>query len=238
MQKTKHKSIIVVPHFDDEIFQTGSILLNYKNDIDLLITHPTDCISKQRFLSQLEMFKQCLNLINTYRKIKGYVGNIQSYVYTLATFNGYMNDHGRKRIQTRLESCFFDKVTNEPYNIDYFVYTEESTHQSHLECNHICNSICRSPYIENIKDIMLATYPQSEFGIKFNKNNNINSYIPITQEQVSLMCDCIGKIYGEKNHNTTILGADNFETYLKFFGERCGNAFAQPFCTLRHLYTL
>lgn len=227
-----HKSIIVIPHMDDEIFQAGGILLNYPNDIQLLITHPTDCISKERYDEQVKMFLECMQIINSYRETKQFP-RIEYFIFENATFNGYMSDEGRKEIQNQLEYCL-DSDTK----IDYFVFTEESTHQSHQECNHIAMSCCRSPYIEKCKDIMLATYPQSSYGIKFDGYHELNSYLPLSDIQVDLMCDCIGKIYGEKNQNTTILGADNFRTFLKFYGSKCGKKYAQPFSSLRHIYTM
>lgn len=226
---------------DDEIFQAGSILLNYPNDIDLFVTHPTDCISESRYMNQRTMFYQCMNLVNEYREKRDFP-KINYKLYEYASFNGYMSDEGRKAIQSDLEKSFeislIDNCWTPSRKIDYFVFTEESTHQSHQECNHIAGSICRSPFIEQCKDIMLATYPQSEYGIRFNSENHINSYLPISEEQADILCHCIGNIYKEKNSNSTILGADNFKTYLQFFGSRCGKDYAQPFMALRHIYTL
>jgi len=39
MVRIMNKSIVILPHFDDEIFQTGAFLLKYKEEIELFITH-------------------------------------------------------------------------------------------------------------------------------------------------------------------------------------------------------
>lgn len=241
MNTKKHKSIIIVPHFDDEIFQAGGILLNYKYIIDLFITHPTDTISTEKYIKQHKMFKECIKLISEYRLSKGYE-EINCYTYQKAKFNGYMSSEGRREIQNDLEKAFelnlVDDKWESNYKVDYLVFTESSTHQSHNECYHIAMSLCRSPYIEQCKDIMLATYPQSEYGIKIDSTRQINSYLPLTTEQVDILVNCIGTIYGEKNDTSQILGPENFKTYLNFFGSKCGKDFAQPYIAMRHIYTM
>ena len=222
------------------------MLLNYPDAIDLFITHPTDTVDSNTYKNQLQMFGKCLELIEQYRNKKGYA-KITSHIYKFAKFSGYMSSKGRKQIQTDVENAFLINPEDrnkwyigdcEKYFVEYFVMTEESTHQSHQESNHFALTATRSPFIEQCKDVMLATYPQSEYGIKFNDQYQLNSYIPLDNEQVDLMCHCIGNIYKEKNERSTILGSDNFRTFLNFFGSKCGKAYAQPFSSLRHIYTM
>lgn len=49
MVRIMNKSIVILPHFDDEIFQTGAFLLKYKEEIELFITHPNDTISNSLY---------------------------------------------------------------------------------------------------------------------------------------------------------------------------------------------
>lgn len=56
MVRIMNKSIVILPHFDDEIFQIGAFLLKYKEEIELFITHPNDTISNSLYNLQKKLF--------------------------------------------------------------------------------------------------------------------------------------------------------------------------------------
>ena len=69
----RKRSIVVVPHYDDEILCALSFLLAYPNAIDLYFTHQDDFISKEEEHKQSEMLHKCLTLINSYRSTCDYL---------------------------------------------------------------------------------------------------------------------------------------------------------------------
>lgn len=225
MVRIMNKSIVILPHFDDEIFQTGAFLLKYKEEIELFITHPNDTISNSLYNLQKKMFIKTISLINEFR-LKNNLKKIKTYIYNYSNFNGYIKTNNRKKIQKDLENVMSKE------NIDYFITTVKSTHQSHKICNEIAISCLRSPYIEKINNILLATYPQDEYGISFT-DKKINAYIQLEKQEVEFLCYCIKEIYGIKNNNKKILNSDSFYKYLSYFGIKSGNEFAMPFYILK-----
>lgn len=224
--------IIIVPHMDDCIFQSASFLFNYPGTIYLFLTHSNDTISKERWLHQSNMFQQSIDCVNSYRKEKNFELAIP-IVFNCGEFNG-MSSYSRKYIHGKIEELL-DRVEK----IDYYVTTIKSTHQSHNECNDIALSMMRSPYIEKVKTIVLGSYPQSVYGLTYSSEyNDLNTYVPMTEDQVDLSCKIIGEVYGEKNLKNSILGAPHFKEMLKFYGNCISEEYAQPFKNIRHKITL
>lgn len=213
-------------------------MLNYKHDIQLFITHPDDCIDSSTYEFQKTLFDRSIATINEYRDKQGFEP-IVPHIHVGSNFNGYMESEDRRRLQHRIECCF---KWEETYNkrscntiIDYFITTKQSTHQSHVECNKIALSVMRSPYIEMVKNILLATYPQDVYGISMS-DSTLNEFILMDKEQVDLACYIIGSVYEVKNVKGTILGSDKFEEMLKYYGN-VSNAsdYAQPYLSLRSI---
>ena len=230
---TDRCAVLVVPHTDDEHFLTASFLFNYKKTIYLFVTHSNDTINKETWLRQSEMFKQSIEIVNNYRIKNNYEGLVIPILFNCADFNG-MYSYARKFVHGKIEELL-DRVDK----IDYYVTTIKSTHQSHTECNDIALSMMRSPYIEKCKTILLGTYPQSIYGLAYSDEyDSLNTYVPMTKEQVDITCDIIGNVYGEKNYPNSILGSEHFKEMLKFYGNCISTEYAQPYKNIRHKITL
>lgn len=213
--------------------------MNYKYDIQLYITHPSDCISEDKFIHQTSLFNESRKLINEYR-VNHEMPEMTTHINLNSNFNGYMSNEDRKDLQKRLEGCFKWDLDIRKIDcvVDYYITTKQSTHQSHQECNKIALSVMRSPYIEKCRNIMLATYPQDVYGISMS-DTTLNTFIPMTKEQVDLATHIIGSVYAEKNIPGSVLGADKFEEMLKYFGNVSNKAeYAQPFLSVRNILNL
>lgn len=227
-------AILIVPHFDDEIFQVGSFLLSYKNNIELVFTHPCDTIgfNSERYNNQLDMMHKSLNKIKEYRTNHGMISNIKVTILPYSKPNG-IGDEFLNAIHD-LES-----IVNKYPEIDYYIYSVKSSHQSHQESHKLAEIVLRSPFIEKINNILEATYPQNYFGIINNTDDAIyNTYNMMDKEMVDLLVDIIGTTYGQKNPPNSILSPEGFRNSLQFYGYAGQCDYAQPFIIKRRLIDL
>jgi len=222
-------SIFVVPHFDDEVFQFASMLFKYPYNISLVFTHPTDTISSKLFNDQLEMMHKSIDEINAVRISSGFMKITDINVFTSAGPKG-ISPENYLPVLNSIEQLF-----NKYGYVDYFGYSLKSTHQSHTESHLLCSSILRSPYLEKIKNVILAPYPQLYHSpsIWGSEDKNFNLYQEISSDNIEVIRNIIGSIYGSKNINTSILGADSFIESLHSFAVGTMMNYAQPYILIK-----
>lgn len=211
VRKASRKSIVVVPHYDDEILCAISFLLAYPNEIDLYFTHQDDFITKEEEHKQSEMLHKCLSIINNYRGVCGYPAVMSFSCDTtddLLTKNALMN------------ACTMP--------IEYFVTTGPSIHESHVKCFEWCRQLLRFPYIQNIKTFMAAQYPQNWYSI----GEQATTYVRIDGDVLKTVVKNCFDCYADKIKQNEFFGYEAFKLGLKFFGMRTKFDYAQPFTIL------
>jgi len=178
---------------------------------------------------------ECINRVEEYRASRNFeVPEIDTYILTDAGPKGIPDN--RYLFSISVIEWIFKSIKL----IDSYIYSIKSSHQSHTESNAIASSLLRSPYIEKIKCTLNAPYPQTYFSPATHKESDAiyNTYQPLTERSADLLKELIGKVYGEKNPATGILGADAFLISLRYYGLACGYRYAQPFRVTRLVFQL
>lgn len=238
MDNTSYKyergAVIIVPHFDDEVFQFGAYLTEYPHHIDIVFTHPTDTVSDELYMKQYNMMKSCINTLNDYRSRRNFeYPEIDFKVIPTAGPKGISSDNYLSAVS------LIESIVRQYKEIDCYGFSIKSSHQSHTESNQIASHVMRSPYVEKMKLILNAPYPQTYYSPCewTDGDRNYNVYYPITEDSANLLHYLIGEVYGEKNPPTGILGADPFLDALKFFGRASNKSqWAQPFICRRLVF--
>lgn len=223
-------AVIVVPHFDDELYCAGSYLVTYPHQINLIITHPTDTCKSDKYKSQVKMFEESVKQLNEYRKFLGF-DPIFPKVIEGAGPNGLPPDLYLSAITAIENAC------NDFEKIDYYVYTLKSGHQSHTECNNIARAVLRHDFLAKMKYVLEAPYPMLYFTPSSfsNDDRNYNAFRSIDVVGMQLIYDIINTTYKAKSPPNSILGAKSFKTSMEFYGICIGTEYAQPFICKRVL---
>lgn len=206
-------SIIVVPHYDDELFCAGSFLLSYKHDINIVFTHTTDFISKKEEYKQSEFLINSMKIINKYRK-EHKMPEIKMFVTETLDFARHL----------------IENMIKDAGKIDYFITTAMSTHPSHTECHNFCIELLRWPYISKIQDFLTATYPQNWLSTCQQQEN---CFFGFKKEIMQILERCFDA-YAPKIKDNLLLCFPTFYHYCELTGLRVGQEFAQPFIIKQH----
>ena len=212
------KSIILMPHFDDEIFNAISLLIKYSNPISIYFTHQGDCISRENYLKDIEDMNRVMEKLNKYRKEN------QKAPVTVEMYSDY-NDVGRLSITEEWHEKLCRGIETDIKNneIEYFIIPSPSNHQAHKSCYNIGKSLLRAPYINNIQNILIGTYYVDKITPN-DLNESLCFHVPMKKEEVKFAVDLIS-LY-TKNH---AINPENIEVIFRYEGFTCSEEFAQSF---------
>lgn len=212
------KSIILMPHFDDEIFNAASFLIKYSGPISIYFSHQGDCISYENYLKDIEDMERVINKLNDYRKEKNKTEvkvEMYSDFHDVSRLN--MTEEWHAQLCRAIEN---DIKENE---IEYFIIPSPSNHQAHKACYNIGKSLLRAPYINNIQNILIGTYYVDKITPN-DLNESLSFHIPMEKEEVELAKNVIS-LY-TKNH---AINPENLEVIFRYEGYTCAEEYAQSF---------
>lgn len=212
------KSIVLMPHFDDELFNACSFLLTYKGTIDLFFSHQGDCITEEMYNRDILDFKKVMSELNDYRLQKGW-GTVG--------LKGFPNfeDVDRLGINSKWHHELCSLIENElrENEIEYFIIPSPSIHQAHQACYQIGKSMLRAPYISNIDNILIGTY-----YVDMITPNDLTSspciFIPMSEQDKNFAIHLLS--YYNKNH---AIDSKNLDVIFNYDGFRCCESAAQGF---------
>ncbi len=213
------KAIILMPHFDDEIFNAASFLIKYSGPINIYFSHQGDCISKENYIRDIEDMNRVIEKLNSYRKenSKGPV--------TVKIYPNYKKDVNRLNITPEWHSTLCTAIENDikRSDVEYFIIPSPSNHQAHKACYKIGKSLLRAPYINNIQNILIGTYYVDKITPN-DLNESLSFHIPMTENEVNFAIELIS-LY-TKNH---AIEPENLEVIFRYEGFTCSEKYAQSF---------
>lgn len=213
------KAVILMPHFDDEIFNSISFLLKYPGRISIYFSHQGDCISHENYLKDISDMGAVLLKLNEYRNSKGFE-NARVEIYP------DYNDVDRLNITTEWHEklCRAIEMDIKENEVEYFIIPSPSNHQAHKVCHNIGKSLLRVPYINNIQNILIGTYYVDKITPNDLQNNNLCIHIPMEKSEVEFAKNLI--LLYTKNH---AVNPENLEVIFRYEGYTCAEDYAQSF---------
>jgi len=212
--------VMLMPHFDDEIFNGISFLLNYPREIHLFISHEGDCISEESYSRNTCDFFEVIGKLNDYRKERGYspiiVGGIPLYSKEVVDRLSIKPDW-HEDLCSRLE-----KILISEGRVEYFIIPSPSIHQSHTQSHNIGKSMLRPPYLDNIDEVLVGTYQ-----VDVRAPNTLLSedcvFNPIKFRDLPFIVDLLN------TYKKNALPSSELEVIFRYNGFRCGEDYAQVF---------
>ena len=227
--KEDRGAIMVSVHADDEIYLMASMMFNYPFSIILHTPFLGDMYKGDGYEEQRMMLYKSIYVINKYRLINGfkpvYIG-FNGFGYRP---DGFLTDESSSEFTVAVGEI--ERSFNKFDKIDYYIRTCESTHQNHCHANHIANAVLRSPYLDKTDCICQASYP-NDFSVGKEWNNT--SFQDMNEEQVTMACDILDKIYGWKAQDRSTLSSATFKKMLSFMGSNSNCEYAQTYHVDRH----
>lgn len=212
------KAIILMPHFDDEIFNSVSFLLKYSGDIDIYFSHQGDCISEENYNKDITDMNEVITRLNRYRneRMPGKI-SVKLYPKYGEVDRQSMTNEWHKNLCGAIE----DNIKNN--KIEYFIIPSPSNHQAHKSSYNIGKSLLRAPYINNIENILIGTYYVDKIT-----PNDLNRqpclYFPISKNDLEFAKEILS-LY-TKNH---AINPENLEVIFRYEGFCCSEEYAQAF---------
>jgi len=209
--------VIVVPHYDDEILQAGSFLVGYAGPLLLVFTHQGDVLTCDENNDEYGMYMEADERIGAYRKEKGF-----GPVHSVSDIQNGDRLSVLHIVEAALRS--FEQV-------DYFVSSLRTGHQSHTESSEICMSALRNDMLLRTRCVLQAPYPALTFGCTSHSIDDTyyTSFMPMEETAFGILHDCIRVDYKEKCWMGATADADAFKLSCEFYGRKAGFKYAMPF---------
>ena len=220
MKRAKMK--VIIPHADDELWVI-SMILNFVGDIGISVLTEGDFISEGSYNVNKKNFELVCRKICDYRENKK-LG--QYNVDYFAEYGDVDRDGISKDAQNRIFKSLESSLKENEF--EYLVYLSESIHPSHFQCRRIVEGLFRTPYLFNIKTILMGLSAQEYF---FQTQDAIETaFCPIKNEDVPFIKE-LHEIYANKC-------GDNFrwemiESGFRSAGVKIKSEYAQGFVLRR-----
>ena len=210
--------LIVVPHSDDEILQTGSLLLKYKEPITILFTAVGDFLSDKEDIEDTKMRDEANALIAKRRSEKG--------LYPATYVTNFYRHTADKEKQDFIDAHVMSGIYSS------FVFSEPSSHISHEKCYKMCLASLRHIAVTGIHTVMTASYPVDAMGVA-PIARRANYFDTLCKEDYLLLLHILKKTYRQKAKKGRLSSAETFKNYLVYNGNKVDRQWSMPYTILR-----